>query len=260
MKHLMLFLLLASSLSVAATEFNPALKELNAAVDELLAPVRDAHTEATVEFTDIQTNAERALAVSIKARYKKTGPANFVELRVDKLEYAYGDGTAPVTRINAHLGTDITKLLSQEHINRVIPEIESMIGAIAADATRGFGEAATVQTEILHRTQDSAGNYTGLSGRIVFQVDLSKLPDSKKSEDVMVTAFEANISADVTTGLTIGATLISNPTYRGFHKNNEGLKDALDRFLARDPIVLGELQKFIFDLNELAGRVANGQL
>ncbi len=260
MKQLLLILLMIPGLAAHATELNPAIRDLNAAIEEILAPVRDADTQVAIEFTDIQTNAERALAVSLRGHYKKTGPANFVELRLDQLDYAYGDGTAPISRIKGHLGTDITKILNAEQVNRLVPEIESMIHSIAGDAVREYGDAATVKVEITDRRKNEAGDFTAVSGRIGVYIDLAKLPGSKKSEDIMVTAFEADVSADVKTGFTVSATLISNPAYRGFHTDNEGLKDLLDRFLSREPSTLAELQKFILDLNELAGRVAHGQL
>lgn len=259
MKQLLLLFLALLTTSIAATEISPEVKELNATLDQLIAPVRDTNTEARIEFTDIQTDAERALNVSMKAYFKKTGPANFVEFRLDDLSYAYGDGKAPRTTIKAHFGSDLTQILPQEQINRLVPDLEAIAYGMAANALQQYGQAAKISFEVLDRTQNEAGHYVALTAKASVTLDLNLLPQSVKPEGVLFTHVEVEFSADVKKGLTIQATLISNPLSYGFQKDNEGLKQALDRILARDQIVLSEIQKFFVDLNEMARRVAHGQ-
>ncbi len=259
MKRLVLLLLVAAGVTAAATEITQAVKELNAAIEQLIAPLRNETTEAHLNFSDVQTNNERALAVAMDARFKKTGPANTAELRIDKLAYTYGDGTAPTTQLKGFLGLDLTKLIRQEQLNQIIPGLEDIVQSIANDFTRQFGEAATVKFEVLSRDKDAAGNFTAVKAMLYAEIDLSKLPQSVKLEDVPVKIVSAEVSADLKVGLNVNAVVTSNPAFKGFNKDNKGLKEGLDALLTKDPQILGEIQKLFTDLNEAANRIVSGQ-
>lgn len=257
MKRLMLMLFLAMGITASATDVPQAIIDLNAAVDQLLAPLRNETTEARVNFKDIQTNEERALSLAVSGLFKKTGPFNTVELRIDNLDYNYGDGTQPLTHIKGFLGIDVTKLFPQEQLNRMIPELENLVQSLAGSIAGEYGQAATVKFEVLGRGQDPAGNFTSVRARLEAKIDPALLPQSIKSEDVIFTSIAAELSADLKVGLDMDIKVISNPQYKGFSKDNDGLKEGLEKLLSKDPKVLSDIQKLFADLDRGANQIVN---
>lgn len=251
-------LLAAAGFSAGATELTPEVKELNAAVENLIAPLRNETTTARLEFTDVRVNEQRALGLAFNGQFKKIGPVNTFEIRLDNVSYDYGDGTAPTTRIKGFVGSDLTKIFTQEQLNKMIPELENFVASIAAGYVSRYGEAATVKFEVLDRIKDDAGNFTAINAQLYVNIDVSKLPADQKSEDVMVQTVSANLSADVKSGLLVDLTIVSNPAYRAFHGDELGLKEALQKLLTKNEQELRDIQKFFLDLDQFAARIVNG--
>lgn len=258
MKTLLAMLLAVTGFSVHA-DSTDKLAELNSAVEQLIAPLRNQTTEARLTFKSIELNDERAIALTLDGHFKKTGPANFAELRIDDLSYRYGDGSAPTTHIKGFVGTDFSKLIPQEQLNKMIPQLEGIVQSVASQFTTEYGAAATVSVEVLGKEQDAAGNYVGLTARLNATVDMSLLPQSVKPEDVFVKSASAEVVAHVNRGLGLDIVVVSNPLYKGFAKDNQGLKETLEKLLNRDPKQMDQIHRFFFDLNEVAQRIANGQ-
>ncbi len=235
-----------------------AIDALNAEVDQVLQYFRNDSTQAALQFKSIQTNAERALSLKLDALYKKTGTINTVEIRLDNLEYIYGDGTSPTTNVKGFIGVDITKLVSQQELNRIVPEVESFIQSFAAGYTRQYGEAATVEAVISDKGQDKQGNYISIKGQISVKLDLTKLPQSIKLEDVFLREATAALEVDLTKGLSVDVKIVSNPAYKAFQPGQDGLKEGLDKLLAKDPETIKEIGKLFTDLDQGAGRIVNG--
>lgn len=257
MKKFLLIPLFAASTAIAAVAGNVA--ELNAEILKVLAPFQSENTVAEMKFSKAETNAERALSLAVSALYKKVGTQNTLTIDLKNIAYEYGNGTNPTTNVNAFLGLDLTKVLSQEDINQIIPNVEDMINQFKGDLVGQYGDALTIEVKISDRTQDEAGNYTGVKGQIDFAFDFAKLPEGQKKEDIVVKSGSASLAVNVKTGFSINATVVSNTEYKGFQGDNEGLKELLDKFLARDQSTMDQLQEAFRKMESLADQVVNGQ-
>jgi hypothetical protein len=257
MKKLLLIPLFIASTAIAAVAGNVA--DLNAEILKILAPFQNENTVAEMKFSKAETNAERALSLAVSALYKKVGSQNTLTVDLKNIAYEYGNGTNPTTNVNAFLGLDLTKVLSQEDINQIVPNVEEMINQFKGDLVGQYGEALNIEVKITDRTQDEAGNYTGVKGSIVFAFDFSKLPEGQSKENIVVKSGFANLAVNVKTGLSIEAQVVSNTDYKGFQKDNEGLKELLDKFLSQDQDTLKQLEEAFGQLDRGADQIVNGQ-
>lgn len=249
-------------LFVATTAFaaiSGGVSELNAEILKILAPFQNEATVAELKFSKAETNAERALSLAVSALYKKVGTQNTLNVNIANIAYEYGNGTNPTTTVDASVGLDLTKVLSQETLNEIIPNVEEMIKQASSELIGQYGEAITLETKITDRTQDEAGNYTGLKGSIVFAIDFSKLPEGKSKEEIVVKSGSASIAVNVKTGVAITAEVVSNADYKGFQRDNEGLKEYLDKLLGQDQETMRQVLELFQKLEQLAGQVVNGQ-
>lgn len=257
MKKLMLapLALLAAGVAVASTL---AVTELNAEVAKLLAPFQNANTTASVVFSKLETNAERALSGGVAVLFKKVGTQNTLEIAIPELSYDFGNGTAPTTKLNGAIKLDLTKVIPQDQLNEMIPSAEETILGLAQGFAEEYGEAATVEAKVTEKNQDANGNYVSLKGTLSFNLDLAKLPATVKAEDVPVLSGTVLIGLDVNTGAVISAVVVSNPSYKRFQKDNTGLKEVVDRLLAKDPELLRQIGDALQSIDEFADSFVNG--
>lgn len=259
MKKIFAFSAATLALATVAVAGN-SVAELNQEIQQLLAPFNNAVTKTSLAFNTISTNEERALAVGLSAFYEKLGSQNTVSLKIDNLSYAYGDGSAPTTQAKASLGLDLTKLLPQEELNRMVPDLERIIVESTKGLTQEYGEAVTVEAVVTGKQQDAAGNYVGLQGSLTFSIDLAKLPEGKTADSVMFRSGRVALDVGTTKGVAFDLTLVSNPGYTGFQRDQKGLKEYLDMLLARDPELLKQFSQFAAQLDGFAGGIVNGRL
>lgn len=257
MKKFLLIPLFVASTAFAAVTGGVA--ELNSEIQKILAPFQSESTVAEVVFSKADTDAEKALSLAVSALYRKVGPQNTLAVNIQNIAYEYGDGSNPTTDINASVGIDLTKVLSQETLNEIIPNVEQMINQFSSELVGQYGEALTIETKISDRTQDEAGNYTGVKGSIRFSFDFTKLPEGQDKENIVVKNGSAEIAVNVKTGISLTAQLVSNTDYKGFKDNNEGLKELLDKFLSRDQTTMNQLLDAFQKLEDTANQVVNGQ-
>jgi hypothetical protein len=251
-KFLVPFLLAASTAFAAAAG---GVAGLNAEIVKVLTPFQNQTTEARLTFNQIETNAERALALSLSGLYRKVGPNNSFALEVQNLSYEYGDGTAPTTSAQASVKADFTKFVPQEQLNEVLDGIEQLITQMSSQYTSQYGDAITVKAEVTDRVKDSAGNYMGVKGNIRFSFDFSKLPQGMTAADVLLMSGSAEIAADVHNGLTLNARVVSNPSYKGFQSDGAGLKEILDQLLNHDPDTMNQLKHLFEQLDQVGGQI-----
>lgn len=247
--------LVAATVAIAAP--TDAVKQLNDEIVRILAPFQNPVTKASMNFKTIKTDSVRALEVKLGALYRKIGEQNKLEVKIDDISYAYGNGKAPATKFRGSLGIDLTKLISQKDLNEIIPGIEQMIQDMAKDFISEYGDAATVVAKVTEKRTDAEGNYTSIKAYINARIDLSKLPAEVKLEDVLFTNAMLNVSLDVKKGAGLSASIISNPEYKGFREDQRGLKEMLDKLLERDPAQIKEIEDLFKSLDDMAGSVVN---
>ena len=252
-KFLAIPLFFVASLATAAIS-TPVI-ELNNEIAKILAPFQNEKTVANVVFQDIQTNDVRALSVVLGSQYKKIGSVNQFDLVISNLSYQYGDGTQPTTNFDGALAVDLTKFVSQDDLNGIIPGVEEILIDTAKNFTQEFGDAVQVTVNISEKNQDEAGNYVGIKGTIQFTVDLTKLPEGKLAQDVPVLSGNASIQLKVKEGVSISGTIVSNPAYYRFQNDNEGLKEILDKLLAKDAATLEQVKSLFEQIEEFAKQI-----
>lgn len=258
MKKLTGFIALGLAGAAAAIAASSPVAELNVELARLLGPFQNATTMAQLVFRTVETNAEHALKLEASGRYFKVGSQNQLDLNLEDLSYNYGDGSAPTTKMKLFVGTDLTKLLSQEDLNRIVPEAEKMVEGMAKEYAREYGDAVTVVAQVTEKTQDQQGNYTGVKARISGKIDLTKLPAGKTVDSVFATDADLSLSIDLKTGMRAELVIVSNPAYKAFQSDEKGLKDYLDSLLKRDEKSLSELVRIFQQLDSSAGEFVNG--
>jgi hypothetical protein len=255
----MSFVLIALvAFSASATEITVSpLKQLNQEISALLAPFQNATTQASVVFKKIKTDDVRALKLKMSGDYKMTGTANTLEVKLADLSYKYGDGTAPRTHAKAFLGFDLTKVLPQDELNQLIPQLQDLLQQSVAEYTQAYGTASKITLNITDEQKDAQGNYVSLKAVIKFSVDLDQLPASTPKNTVMISDAQLKLALDLKKGLVVDAVIISNPAYSDFQTDQTGLKEYLDKLLAQDKDTLQQFAGIVQELNSLATEVVN---
>lgn len=242
--------------SVYAADSN--VDTLNKMFVDSLAPFQSETTVAKMVFNSLNINDERVLTVGVTGLYSKTGTKNKVELKVDNLDYEYGDGSAPKTSLKAAFNTDITKIISQRELDEIIPNIAEIIENFAKDSAEEFGDAITVKSVVTSTTKDSDGKYIALTGFVSFKFDINKLPPDVL-ENLPVIETVVSLGVNLKAGVNIDGYMISNPAYSAFKRDQLGLKEHLERLLTGDTETLNTLLAFLVQLDRYAEVIANGE-
>lgn len=230
-----------------------AISALNAAVAEVLRPYNNQVSRASLTFGRVDTNATRATAVSLSLDYAKKGPGGEASLKVGDLSYSYPDAASavPQTTIKGSIGVNLRNLMTQEQINQLGPQLHQMAAQFVADKLRQYGAAATVDARVTRQEADAAGNLTAIGLELNLAVDPAKLPAGRDPKGVLVTGLK--VAVDLTlNGLDFSATIVSNPDARQFERDQVGLKESLDKLLARDPKEVARLGDLVRTLDQLA--------
>jgi hypothetical protein len=251
-------LCLAVSVPTLAVETS-GLKQLNAQVLSMLTPLQNATTQANLVFKKVRTDSAHALDLSVHGDYKKTGPANTLELKLSHFHYHFGDGSSPWTRFNAFIGVDLTKLLPQDQINQLIPQLQETLQGLVKEFAQDYGDAATITVQTSNEKKDAQGNYVSLEAKIGVTIDLDKLPATTPKDSVMFTGAKIHLSVDLTKGADIRGVVYSNPAYSDFAQDQQGLKEYLNLLLKQDPQTLQDIGGLYQELDDLAGGIVNGQ-
>lgn len=60
------------------------------------------------------------------------------------------------------------------------------------------------------------------------------------------------LTVDLKKGFSVDAFIISNPAYQGFSKEEMGLKELLDKLLARDEETMEQIKTYIAEVDQMA--------
>lgn len=210
--------------------------KLNSQFKNLLAPFQNQNTIADVTFNDLNLSDDRVDKVGLSAQYYKKGSTNTLNLKLDNLQYDYNNGISPKTFIAGSLGIDLTKLLPQEEINEIVPGVVEYIDELLEmSSDEDYGDALDFNGAVTSATKDSSGNYTGFSALFAANIDLNKLPQSTPVEEVAIKGAALSVSLNVKEGIHFHGYFISNPDYKSFKEDEEGLTELLQKLVANDP-------------------------
>ncbi|CAM2946667.1 Uncharacterised protein [Legionella steigerwaltii] len=233
MKKLFCTLGLSLSLISSALAGDTPLDLLNTEIANILIPFQNQTTAAKLKFDAVEINNERALKVAVNGLYSKIGSKNSFTLKVDNLGYDYKDGTSPTTTLKGSLGLDLTKLLTREQSNEMVPQAIELLEETVKSYIEEYDDAVFIKGEVTSTTKDDNGNYTGLSALVAIKIDLDKLPEYISREDIMATDAFFAVTLNLKTGITIDAFVVSNPEYLRFKEDQMGLKEVLEELLTR---------------------------
>lgn len=251
MRKLISVLALVASVGIVAVAATP-LETLNAELDRIIGAFRNAETTAELKFTELKTDATRALNISATAVYRKVGSLRAFGINIEKASYEYGTGATPTTQFKGGVEVDLTQFVSQDDINHFGADFEKTVQELGAQFGAEYGAAATVETKVINVGIDANNNYTSLAAQIVLKIDLTQLPANMKAEDVLFSEAQAMVSIEATQGVKADVTLVSNPGYRGFNSTETGLKEFIDQLLASEPAVLTKIEGLVKRLDDFA--------
>lgn len=233
----------AAQAGQASADQATQLVQLNAAIVELLKPFNNNLTKAALVFNRVETNAQRALHVDLAMDYRKKGPDGDASILIPKLSYDYPVGGLPRTQAQISLGFNLLNLIPQEQINQMGPAADQIVAEFAKDYLRQYGAAATIDARVTRKDVDAQGNLTAIAATLGLKVDLSRLP-ADAAKQVMFT--DVAITLQVTLkGGEAALMLTSNPNSEYFQRDQDGLKETLEKLLARDPQQMREIRSMI---------------
>ncbi|MGZ3712319.1 MAG: hypothetical protein ACXVBE_11215, partial [Bdellovibrionota bacterium] len=232
--------------------------QVNAEIRNILSAFQNSRTQASLSFKELATNGKQALSLAMTALYKKVGAKNSFTLSIDNLSYKYGD--RPLTKGNGAVKVDLVKMMGQEEINQLVPNIETMVNGLANSFATKYGQAGQLAAKVTDLKKDAQGNYVGLNANITFQLNYANLPANINKDEVMFDSGRVSLSLNATQGFTFNFEFVSNKEYKGFSANEHGLKEYIDALLAKDAKTLDEIKTIFRQLDEGAEGIVEGKL
>lgn len=235
-----------------------ALEELNQQIVKILEPFQSPTTQAALVFKNIVTSSVRAESVAFKALYEKKGPNNTLAVKINSLSYDFDDLVDPTVRGRAAIELDLLKIFSQKELNELGDAAEDIAKEFAGDYASEYGAAATVTAKVTDKIVDKDGNLQSLTLQLAARIDLTKLPAALKPEDVSVKKLKIEAQIGVK-GIAIAVTSHINPLYKGFEQDQVGLKEYLDKLLARDPELMAQITEMYQGLDGIATSIVSAK-
>ena len=218
-----------STNSVSVTAEADSVTKLNDALKTLLDAFNNQTTSASVTVSKAQINAQRAVELAGNIHYSK----NYSEAKKASLDfggsYSYPESTnsVPTTALSGQVQIDLVALVGQNELKSFADDIGKEVESMRSDAKRQYGNAAQINSSI--KSSTDASGFQSLSAVLAFDIQPDQL-SAEKAADVFFT--HADIKIDLkTSGATFDVTVISNPKYRAFARDGQGLKEWIESLL-----------------------------
>lgn len=252
MKNLkyLLVSLLVMPLAIAAPKVLKV-AEVNQAIDELLQPLRNEKTIVNLSFDELKLSEKYTESVKITAEAVKVGTYNILRFDLPELSYKRNAGR-PVVRGEAKLNLNFVKAFGQKMINDLGPSAHEIVADFVKEYSKDYGQAVKLDAKVTQEVYDANKNLTGLVVRLKASVDMTKLPASMPEREVPLTKLDVVFTA-TPNRLYIKGMAIMNPTYRGYDKDEQGMKEYLEKILAKDAATLKDISSLAEIVNTFAG-------
>ncbi len=235
------------------------LAELNIIAAEILAPFQTEKSSATLEFTELTTDDANVLTLKTNASYSRVGRAQSLLVKVDELSHSF-DGGRPVSKLSGSAQFDLTKLFPVDQSDALVEGAEEMVKDIAKNYTKEYGEAVTVEARVYDQVKNDEGHYTGFKATLSATIDLAKLPEGKKPEDMAILGGKIDLAITLATGIALNAEIEHNPSFHGFKAGDAAnFKVAIDKLLTRDEAAKGQILNLLTKVDEMAGQIVDAQ-
>lgn len=251
------FVLVFASVATAATLISK--DEVNKKVAAITAPYNTVDgSKMELSFTDLNVSELRALDFGLKLLVAKKGNANELVLKIDDTSYHYGNGSTPTVNADISLKLDLIKIFGQDSLNSAAADFEDLAQSMAAEYTKKYGEAVTLDAKMVEVLKDSAGNVTQAKVRLGAAIDFSKLPEGLEVADVEFRSFQSELTINAA-GMGGKLTLVMNPMNKAFQSDEPGLKEFIEALLSEDTAMYDQLADFAAMLNALADSIVNAE-
>lgn len=229
---------------------------VNSAVSDLLAPFNDRFTRAKIVFSELATNAVRAVKALLSLDYRKEGEGGSVAFKVDRLSYSYPEteGAKPETEVKASVELDMLRVLSREQINAMGPAAAEFVKEFAGTLTKRLGPAATVDARVTRLEKDERGDLVAVGLAIDADIDPAKLPPDVDVKDVQFTGVRATLDLTLH-GMALDVSVVGNPRAKEFAQDQRGFKEWIDALVARDAKTLRQIARFVKQLDGYAASI-----
>ncbi|OGR85363.1 MAG: hypothetical protein A3J74_02165 [Elusimicrobia bacterium RIFCSPHIGHO2_02_FULL_57_9] len=232
---------------------------LNAEIVTLLAPYNNPVTSAKIVFSKVTVNESRAVELAFSVSLHKKGTKGEASLEIPELRYHFPEaGGEPELVGKLALKFDVLSVVTQEQVNEMGPSADRWVKEFADEYARKYKGAARVDARITHKEVDDKGNLKALGLALEGEIDLAKLPPDRKPEDEVLRAIKIEASGDLK-GVDLTLAAIFNPNAEQFKKDGEGLKELLEKLLARDPKLMKDIVKYAEQIDQWAIYVVGGE-
>jgi len=248
------FVLIFSSVAIAAGLITK--DQVNQKVAALTAPYINENTALSLEFTDLNVDAVRALDFGINAFLSKKGTANELVLKLSNAAYHYGDGVKPTVTGDLTLQLDLVKAFGQKTLNDAAQDFEEILKNMSAEYTQKYGAAVTVEAKVLELIKDANGDVESAKIRMGAVIDFSKLPATLTPADVEFQSFQAELGIGKT-GVSGRLNLVMNPQNKSFAADQPGLKEMIEQLLNDDQKAFDDINQLIQLLDGFADSIVN---
>lgn len=231
---------------------------LNAVVAEVFRPYNGALQSVKGSISKVAANDKRVTQLSLSFDYSTIRPKGSASLSIKDFSYSYPDAPSAKPEFNLDMSAKFKLLnaMTQEQINAIGPIADRMLKSYTEKGTKDYGDAAKVEAKITRTDTDAKGNITGLGLELGVNIDLAKLPSGVDPKAIQVTDLKAKLSIGLN-GVELSAKGVANPDAKEFQKDQRGLKEALEKLLARDPKLLKDIGNFIEQLQLAADSVTS---
>ena len=250
MKALVLPLAFVSGTSLAASALF-SVQDVNSKIEKLVQPFNNQTTKLELAFTKLNIDAVKTLDFGFTGLVSKVGSENEAKVEFKKAEYAYGDGSKPVVNLDVALTLDLVKAFGQDTINSIAGDLDEMVLDMSKDYTKEYGAALTLNATTAEKILDAQGNVESMKVVLDATMDMAQLPSTKPVEEVEFQTLHVEVLA-AKTGFSIQATVVINPLYKGFARDQDGMKEYVEKLLADDQQTWDDLSRYLAILDSVA--------
>src|SRR5690606_28882053 len=116
----------------------------------------------------------------------------------------------------------------------------------------------TVDAKVFDKIMTDNGDLERVSIRLAAKLDLAKLPESKPANEEEVTELVVEFTIGVN-GATVDLVAVSNPGYKGFQEDEQGMKEILEKLLALDVKTMKDIHDSFSRIDGLAAELVNNK-
>jgi hypothetical protein len=246
---------LVAAIAVTAAAGSLTLEQVNEKVAGLLAAFNNEATTARLVFAAMETDPERVVKFGVESLFTKVGPENSVRLQLPRFTYEY-NGPQGLPHFEAGLGLelDMLKAFPRQYLDDLAQGAEDIVKDSVAGLIEEYGGAATIDAKVDELLRDAENHVTSVKMHVEFAIDMTRLPETVKIEDVYL----LNARLEAAVGLQGGSLSVSgnvNPQHTSFRVDQRGLKEVVDALLNEDKETYEQLGEFARMLDNMAEKL-----